>query len=102
MAKSKKTTKSFFEMTPTERDAAVKQFDRESLFEETRPLSPKGKVLWELAKRRRGRPRLGAGAVKVLVTFDPALLERVDAYAKDANLKRSQLIARALEKEIKR
>jgi hypothetical protein len=76
--------------------------DRESSFESSRPLSAKGKALWELAKRRRGRPRLGAGAVKVLVTFDPALLERVDAYAKDKKLKRSQLIARAVEKEIQR
>lgn len=99
---NRKKSKSFFEMTAAERTEAVKEFDRESSFEESRPLSPKGKILWELAKRRRGRPRLGTGAVKVLVTFDPALLERVDAYAKDKKLKRSQLIARALEKEIKR
>ena len=71
----------------------MKEFDRERSFEESRPLSLRGKVLWDLAKRRRGRPRLGTGAVKVLVTFDPLLLERVDAYAKEENLKRSQLIA---------
>jgi len=59
MATQKKKSKSFFEMTSTERDHAIKEFDRESLFEESRPLSPKGKALWELAKRRRGRPRLG-------------------------------------------
>jgi hypothetical protein len=99
---TKKKKKPFFEMTTAERNNAVKELDRESLMEESRPLSPKGQVLWELAKRRRGRPRLGTGAVKVLVTFDPALLERVDAYAKGKNLKRSQLIAKALEKEIKR
>jgi hypothetical protein len=102
IASRKKKTKSFFEMTGAEREEVAKEFDRESLLEESRPLSPKGKALWDLAKRRRGRPRLGTGAVKVLVTFDPALLDRVDAYAKDVNLKRSQLIARALEKEIKR
>jgi hypothetical protein len=97
-----KKIKSFFEMTAGERDQTVEALDRESLFEESRPLSPKGKALWELAKRRRGRPKLGAGAVKVLVTFDPALLERVDAYAKGKNLKRSQLIALALKKQIAR
>jgi hypothetical protein len=99
---AKKKSKSFFDLSAAERDKAVKEFDRERLFEESRPLSAKGEVLWDLAKRRRGRPRLGTGAVKVLVTFDPRLLERVDAYAKEENLKRSQLIARALEKEIGR
>jgi hypothetical protein len=94
--------KSFFEMTPAQRQQAVKRLDRESLIEESRPLSPKGKALWELAKRRRGRPKLGTGAVKVLVTLDPAFLERVDAYAKHKKLKRSQLIALALKKEISR
>ena len=48
---NKKKPKSFFEMTAAERDESVKEFDRESLFEESRPLSPKGKILWELAKR---------------------------------------------------
>jgi hypothetical protein len=95
-----KKSRSFFELSPTERDKAVKLLDRESPFEESRPLSPKGKALWDLAKRRRGRPKLGTGAVRVLVTLDPRLLERVDAYAKEENLKRSQLIARALEKEL--
>jgi hypothetical protein len=99
---AKKKSESFFNLSAAERHKAVKEFDRERLFEESRPLSPKGKVLWDLAKRRRGRPRLGTGAVKVLVTFDPRLLERVDAYAKEENLKRSQLIARALVKEIGR
>ena len=87
-------------MTPAERNLAVKELDRESLLEESRPLSAKGKLLWELAKCRLGRPKFGAGAVKVLVTLDPALLERADAYAKNKKLKRSQLISRALEKEI--
>ena len=59
------------------------------------PLSP-------IAYDTRPEAMLGAGAVKVLVTFDPALLERVDAYAKGKNLKRSQLIALALKKQIAR
>ncbi|MDB5290555.1 MAG: hypothetical protein JWL69_1796 [Phycisphaerales bacterium] len=98
----KKQAKPFTKMTPAERTAATKEFDREISFDETRPLSAKGKLLWERAKRGRGRPKLGTGAVKVLVTLDPELLERVDAYAKGKKLKRSQLIARALRKEIGR
>jgi hypothetical protein len=93
-----KKTKSFFEMTAAERNKVVKAFDRESLFEESRPLSAKGKALWDLAKRRRARSN--TVAVKVLVKLDPAFLERVDAYAKDKHLNRSELIARALKKEM--
>jgi len=93
--------KSFFKMTPAERDADVRQFDRGLSLEELRPLSPKNKLLWEAAKRRRGRPQLGKGPVRVLVTMDPALLEQVDRYVKDRRLKRSQLISRALKNEMK-
>ena len=94
--------KSFFKMTPAERDAEVKQFDRGLSLDELRPLSAKNKLLWEAAKRRRGRPGTGKGEVKVLVTIDPALLEQVDRYVKDRHLKRSQLISRALKNEMKR
>jgi hypothetical protein len=94
--------KSFFELTPSERDAEVKGFDRGQSMDKLRPLSAKNKLLGAAAQRRRGRPRLGTGAVKVLVTLDPALLEQADRYAKVQHLKRSQLISRALKNEIRR
>jgi len=94
--------KPFLKMTAAERAADVKKFDRGLSLEQLRPLSPKNKLLWEGARRRRGRPRLGTGAVKVLVTMDPALLEQVDRYVKARRLKRSQLISRALRNEMKR
>jgi len=93
--------KSFFKMTPAERDTEVKQFDRGLSLDELSPLSAKNKLLWEAAKRRRGRPRPGS-AVKVLVAIDPALLEQVDRYVRDRHLKRSQLISRALKNEMER
>lgn len=99
---TKEKKKSFFKMTPSERDAEVKKFDAGLSLDDLRPLSAKNTLLWEAAKRRRGRPRLGKGAVKVLVTMDPALLEQVDRYVKDRHLKRSQLISRALKNEMKR
>jgi len=89
-------------MTPSERDADVKRFDRGLSLDELQPLSPKNRLLWEATKRRRGRPKLGTGAIRVLVTLEPELLEKVDSYAKDHHLKRSQLISRALKNEIKR
>ncbi len=47
----------------------------------------------------RGRPRIGSGtgAVVVPVSLERTLLERADAYAKQAGLKRSTLVSRALE-----
>jgi hypothetical protein len=48
---AKKPGKPFFKITRAERDAVVKAFDREISFEETKPLSPKGKLLWRRAKR---------------------------------------------------
>jgi hypothetical protein len=48
MATEKK--KPFLQMTPQERDEEVRQYDREILFEETRPLSPKAQALWERAQ----------------------------------------------------
>jgi hypothetical protein len=97
-AKAKK--KSLFKMTPSERNADVRKFDDGLSLDELRPMSAKNKLLWEAAKRR--RPRSGPRAVKVLVALDPALLEKVDTYAKDHQLRLSQLISRALENEIRR
>lgn len=43
-------------MTPAEREADLAFLEKGISFEQTRPLSPKGKALWELAKRGPGRP----------------------------------------------
>ena len=94
--------RSFFDLTPSERDAEVRKSDRRQSMDKLRPMSARNKLLWEAAQRRRGRPRLGTGAVKVLVTLDPTLLEQADRYAKLQHLKRSQLISRALKNEMKR
>ena len=48
-------------------------------------------------KPRRGRPRLGSGAARVLFTIDPELLQRLDAFARDHGMKRSNLIAASVE-----
>ena len=47
--------KSFFAMTDAERDAEAARFDKGIRFEDTRPPSAKSRLLWELAKRGRGR-----------------------------------------------
>jgi uncharacterized DUF497 family protein len=103
---AKKRSKLFFKMTAAERDAVVKQFDREILFEETRPLSPKGKALWERAKRaaptpKRGKRTKDAGAKAVVIPIDKALLDRADRFAKRRGMTRTQLVVKGLESVIR-
>ena len=52
---------------------------------------------WKRAKRRGpGRPRIGKGAKRVLVTVERGLLEQADAYARRHHVTRSHLICDAL------
>ena len=91
-------SKTFLKMTPSERETDLAFLEKGISFEQTRPLSPKGKALWELAKRGPGRPakRPGEKAVRFLVSMDPNLLTIVDAYASAAGLDRSRLVALSL------
>ena len=50
-----------------------------------------------MGKPRRGRPRLGEGAARVLFTIEPTLLQRLDAFAREHGMKRSQLIALSVQ-----
>lgn len=94
---SAKRKRSFLKLSDAERDAAVKQFDRETSFEETKPLSPKVKALWERARRGRGSPRNGRNAKAVVIAVDKSLLERTDRYAEAHGLSRSELIEQGLQ-----
>jgi hypothetical protein len=48
------------------------------------------------ARRKRGRPVIGEGAEKVLITLERRLLHDADSYAKSHKQNRSQLIADGL------
>ena len=50
-----------------------------------------------VAERGRGRPKIGAGAVRIPISLEGGLAERLDAFAQKTGAKRSQVIARALE-----
>jgi len=92
----KKNGRSFFDLTTAEKEAVVLRLAKGTDYKDTRPLSSKEKTLWELAKRGRGRPKKlpGAKAVAVQVTFEPRLLERIDAYAAAKRMSRAELLAR--------
>lgn len=84
-------------MTKDELDADAAKLDREFVADQSRPLSRKLKARLRKAARKRGRPRIGKGARKVLVTIERELLNRSDVLARRKIISRSQLIARGLE-----
>jgi len=69
-----------------------------------RPLTAKDRVLWEWAKRSKGRPRKSADerSVPVQITLEPKLLYQVDALADRTGKSRSQLIADGLRTVLRR
>ena len=84
-------------MNPVELDAEVAKFEREFIAETAQSLSEEECVRDRRAKRKRGRPVVGNGAKRVLITIESTLLQRSDAYADRHGLTRSALIARGLE-----
>lgn len=84
-------------MDADELNAEVAQFDQEFIAETAQPLTAQERVRDQRARRKRGRPRIGGGAKRVLVTIESSLLQRSDLYADEHGLTRSALIARGLE-----
>ena len=93
------TKKNYARMEVAELSRATRQFnsEREPAFLPPPPGEKKRHdALVRKIKRRRGRPRVGAGAQRVQVTMERSLLERADRYARAHGLSRSELIARCL------
>ena len=84
-------------MDAAELDAEVGKFDQEFIADTARPLTAKERVRDRTARRKRGRPQVGNGARRVLITIELSLLQRSDVYADKHGLTRSALIARGLE-----
>lgn len=80
--------------------AALDRLARSITFEKTRPLTPEQRRRWEAAKRGRPRKAPGTKAVPTLITVEPKLLKKVDAYAKKAGISRSQLFSDAVRRRI--
>lgn len=92
-------SKDFLDMTAEERDAEMKKWERGISFAETRPLSKHSQALWQAAKRGRGRPRKPAEerSRRVLISIDPKLLARVEAFASSKGVDRSKLFALSVQ-----
>jgi len=102
MAKNDKMTayqtqfQKYASMNAEELERATKEYEREFIIEESRPLSPEGEKLWRRAKNKPGRPRMGKGAKVISVSVEKGLLVRSDALARKLKVRRAQLIARGL------
>ncbi len=102
MAKNKKMSEQhrqflkYSSMTTEELAEATKEFDKEFVIDKSRPLSPEARALWLRAKRKVGRPRMGKGAERILVSVEGGLLAQSDALARRLKIPRAQLIARGL------
>ena len=99
--KRKKRHKPYDHMTTAELREATKEFDQPFVMDRSRPLTAHQRALHGQAKRRAGRPRIGNGAARVLITVERGLLGRADAFAREHQISRSHLIARGLEAVLK-
>ena len=80
-----------------ELDKMSAEFDREFVADTFGPPTVEAKKRLRNAKRKRGRPRVGAGSKPISVTVEKTLLRRIDRIAKRRNTTRAKLIARGLE-----
>ena len=88
--------KPYWKMNTHELAEATREFDREFVADTFEPLTAADRELHRRAKKRGGRPKVGKGARRVLVTIEGGLLEETDAFAKANGFSRAQLIAQGL------
>ncbi len=101
MNKQKKpsTVEKFLGLSDAQKHAAAAEFDREFVAETFG--RPAARARAKLRKAR-GRPRVGRGAQRVLVTIERGLLARADARARVLKVSRSELIAAGLQNVLTR
>lgn len=83
-------------MTDAERDAEVAPFDREDIAP-GKPLT-KADRQRHCNARRRGRPVVGRGAMRITTCVEKGLLAETDHFARMHGLSRAQVISRGLKK----
>lgn len=89
------------ELTEAELEKMAAEFDREFVADTFGPATPEAKARLRRAKRKRGRPRIGAGSKAISVTIERALLREIDRIAKRRHTTRAKLIARGLKAVLK-
>ncbi len=87
----------FIALSHEEKNREVAKYDRDIPLSETRPLSAADRARLRRA-RKRGRPKIGAGAKRIQVTMERRLLKKVDQYARQHQMSRAELLAIAARK----
>lgn len=100
-AKSKAQSRPLFKLAKQELDALSAEFDREFIADTFGAPAREVKKRLDQVKRKRGRPRVGAGSTTISVTVEKQLLKRVDRFAKRHGLSRARLIALGLSVVLK-
>lgn len=90
----------FMALSDSEKDAEVAKYDREMSLDDFKPLSREGRALLARAARKPGRPKVGQGAQRVLLTIERGLLKEADSAATKLHISRSELVARGLRAAI--
>jgi hypothetical protein len=82
-------------------DKMSAEFDREFVADTFGPPPRAVTARLRRAKRKPGRPRVGAGTKAISVTIEKTLLQRVDRLAKRRKTSRAKLIAQGLQTVLK-
>jgi hypothetical protein len=88
--------KPYDQMNADELAKATAEFDRESIEAPGRPATPAERRKFNRVRRRMGRPKVGKGATRVLVTVEKGLLKEADKFAKQNGMKRAHMVAKGL------
>jgi hypothetical protein len=89
--------KRYGHMNPQQLAEATKDLDQEFIADSAKPLTPQQRRQHQRA-RTTGRPKVGKGAQRILITMERGLLGQVDAFARHRNVSRSQLIAQSVKR----
>jgi hypothetical protein len=87
-------------LSPAELDAMSGEFDRELVADTFGPPPPSVRARLARARRKPGRPRVGAGSKAISVTIEKDLLRRIDRIARRRKTTRARLIAHGLRRVI--
>ena len=95
--KSRSAFEKFSALSAAGKEAVYHECDDPDIALRSRRTSPRMKKLWKRAKSKGGRPRIGRGATRVLISIERGLLEDADEFARSQRITRSQLFSRGVQ-----
>jgi hypothetical protein len=89
-------------MNAAELAEATKQFDAELPAGPDglpgRPMNAAERRTWQRVKRKMGRPKIGGGVKRVMISPESGLLKQSDGFARKHHMSRSQMISAGLRR----